>query len=120
MTISVLRTADAWWVQTPTGAAKIETAASTTGELLADRAAIDAAAHSHTTVAIDTIGMGEAAARLLVERSADVGRPRRQVVLQPKLIVRASSAATGATEIVDNVAALWPGRRDMPRDASPR
>ena len=24
MTISVLRTADAWWVQTPTGAAKIE------------------------------------------------------------------------------------------------
>jgi LacI family transcriptional regulator len=44
-----------------------------------------------TTVAIDTIGMGEAAARLLIERSADFGLPRRQVVLQPKLIVRASS-----------------------------
>ena len=44
-----------------------------------------------TTVAIDTIGMGEAAARLLIERGADPGRPRRQVVLQPKLIVRASS-----------------------------
>jgi LacI family transcriptional regulator len=44
-----------------------------------------------TTVAVDTIGMGEAAARLLIERSADPGRPRRQVVLQPKLIVRASS-----------------------------
>jgi LacI family transcriptional regulator len=44
-----------------------------------------------TTVAVDTIGMGEAAARLLIERSADFGRPRRQIVLQPRLIVRASS-----------------------------
>jgi LacI family transcriptional regulator, galactose operon repressor len=44
-----------------------------------------------TTVQVDTIGMGEAAARLLIERSADFGRPRRQVVLQPRLIVRASS-----------------------------
>ncbi|MFI5012828.1 MAG: LacI family DNA-binding transcriptional regulator [Hyphomicrobiales bacterium] len=44
-----------------------------------------------TTVAIDTIGMGEAAARLLIERSADFGLPRRQIVLQPKLVVRASS-----------------------------
>ena len=35
MTISVLRAADAWWVQTPTGAAKIDTSATTTGELLA-------------------------------------------------------------------------------------
>ncbi len=48
MSISVLRTVDAegrslWWVQTPTGAAKIDTAATTTGELLADRAAIAAA-----------------------------------------------------------------------------
>jgi 2-keto-4-pentenoate hydratase/2-oxohepta-3-ene-1,7-dioic acid hydratase in catechol pathway len=57
MTISVLRTADAWWVQTPTGAAKIETSATTTGELLADRAAIDAAAHSGTTVAVDSLGL---------------------------------------------------------------
>jgi 2-keto-4-pentenoate hydratase/2-oxohepta-3-ene-1,7-dioic acid hydratase in catechol pathway len=43
MTISVLRTADAWWVKTPTGAARIDTEAATTGALLADRAAIDAA-----------------------------------------------------------------------------
>jgi hypothetical protein len=39
MTTSVLRTADAWWVTTPTGAAKL----TTTAELLADRAAITAA-----------------------------------------------------------------------------
>ena len=43
MTVSVLRTADAWWVKTAAGAAKIDTTATTTGALLADRAAIDAA-----------------------------------------------------------------------------
>jgi 2-keto-4-pentenoate hydratase/2-oxohepta-3-ene-1,7-dioic acid hydratase in catechol pathway len=50
VTISVLRTADAWWVQTATGAAKIATSATTTGELLADRAAIEAATGSSDTV----------------------------------------------------------------------
>jgi 2-keto-4-pentenoate hydratase/2-oxohepta-3-ene-1,7-dioic acid hydratase in catechol pathway len=50
MTTSILRTADAWWVHTPTGAARITTDAGTTRELLADPAAIDAAAASHDTV----------------------------------------------------------------------
>jgi hypothetical protein len=49
MTISIPRTNDAWWVQTSAGAAKIVTGAATTGELLADRTAIDAAAHSADT-----------------------------------------------------------------------
>jgi 2-keto-4-pentenoate hydratase/2-oxohepta-3-ene-1,7-dioic acid hydratase in catechol pathway len=44
MTVSVLHTADAWWVKTPDGGAKIDTAATTTAQLLADRTAIDAAA----------------------------------------------------------------------------
>ncbi|MDO3635522.1 fumarylacetoacetate hydrolase family protein [Mycolicibacterium arseniciresistens] len=44
MTTSVLRTADAWWVKTASGAARIATTAGSTAELLADRAAIDAAA----------------------------------------------------------------------------
>jgi 2-keto-4-pentenoate hydratase/2-oxohepta-3-ene-1,7-dioic acid hydratase in catechol pathway len=44
MTVSVLHTADAWWVKTPDGATKIDTAATTTAQLLADRTAIDAAA----------------------------------------------------------------------------
>jgi 2-keto-4-pentenoate hydratase/2-oxohepta-3-ene-1,7-dioic acid hydratase in catechol pathway len=57
MTISILRTDDAWWNQTPTGAAKIVTTATTTGELLADRAAIDAAAHSGDTVPVDSLGL---------------------------------------------------------------
>ncbi|PXX12156.1 fumarylacetoacetate hydrolase family protein [Mycolicibacterium moriokaense] len=55
MTTSILRTSDAWWVQTATGAATIITNAATTRELLADREAIDAAAHSTDTVPVDTL-----------------------------------------------------------------
>jgi 2-keto-4-pentenoate hydratase/2-oxohepta-3-ene-1,7-dioic acid hydratase in catechol pathway len=43
MTTSVLRTADAWWVRTPAGAFRVDTTATTTGALLAERPAIDAA-----------------------------------------------------------------------------
>jgi 2-keto-4-pentenoate hydratase/2-oxohepta-3-ene-1,7-dioic acid hydratase in catechol pathway len=55
MTLSVLRTIDAWRVQTPAGAAKINTSATTTAELLADRSAIEAAAHSSDTVPVDSL-----------------------------------------------------------------
>jgi len=55
MTIAVLRTADAWWVQTPTGAAQITVDARTTAELLADRAAVEAATHSGDTVPVDSL-----------------------------------------------------------------
>ena len=55
MSISVLRTADAWWVNTPTGAARIETDATTTAELLADRSAIESARTSAETVAAETL-----------------------------------------------------------------
>jgi len=44
MTTSILRTADAWWVLVDGGAVQINTAATTTGELLGDRDAIAAAA----------------------------------------------------------------------------
>lgn len=50
MTTNILRTVDAWWVKTPAGAARIDTAAVTTGELLADRAAIHTAARGGETV----------------------------------------------------------------------
>jgi 2-keto-4-pentenoate hydratase/2-oxohepta-3-ene-1,7-dioic acid hydratase in catechol pathway len=36
MSITILRTADAWWVRTPSGAASIDTDATTTRELLAE------------------------------------------------------------------------------------
>jgi 2-keto-4-pentenoate hydratase/2-oxohepta-3-ene-1,7-dioic acid hydratase in catechol pathway len=57
MTVSILRTVDAWWVQTPTGAAVIDTAAETTGEVLADREAIDAAAHKAETVPVESLDL---------------------------------------------------------------
>ena len=55
MTISILRTADAWYVQNAHGATIIRTDAVTTGELLADRAAIAAAAAG--TDAVDIAGL---------------------------------------------------------------
>ena len=44
MSTNVLRTADGWWVEQDGRAARIETAATTTAALLADRPAVDAAA----------------------------------------------------------------------------
>jgi 2-keto-4-pentenoate hydratase/2-oxohepta-3-ene-1,7-dioic acid hydratase in catechol pathway len=57
VTTTILRTADAWYVQTDTGAAKIDTAATTTGELLEDRPAIDAAAARGGTVVVETLDL---------------------------------------------------------------
>ena len=55
MSIAVLRTADAWWVETPAGASRIDTSATTTAELLADRAAIESARDSTDVVAVETL-----------------------------------------------------------------
>src|ERR1700727_521436 len=55
MTRSVLRTADAWWLVTATGAVKINTDATTTADLLTDRAAIDAAASGSATVRLASL-----------------------------------------------------------------
>jgi 2-keto-4-pentenoate hydratase/2-oxohepta-3-ene-1,7-dioic acid hydratase in catechol pathway len=55
MTTSILRTADGWWVQTANVAARIAAPTATTGELLAHRTAVDAAAHNAHTVPIDSL-----------------------------------------------------------------
>lgn len=55
MSITVLRTTDAWWVGTPNGAAKIDTDAATTGELLAVPEAIEAASACAETVPVDSL-----------------------------------------------------------------
>lgn len=57
MSTSVLRTADAWWVLTPTGAARVHTSATTTAELLADRPAIAAATTSSDTLPVDDLAL---------------------------------------------------------------
>ncbi|MFQ6398724.1 fumarylacetoacetate hydrolase family protein [Nocardia sp. KC 131] len=55
MSTSILRTAEGWWVQTPAGAARIDTEAASTRELLADRSAITAAAASSEVVSVDSL-----------------------------------------------------------------
>lgn len=57
MSTSVIRTSDAWWVKNADRATKIDTTAVTTGELLADRAAIAAAATSGDSVAVDGLDL---------------------------------------------------------------
>ena len=57
MTTSVLRTADGWWVQTAAGAVKVDTRATTTAELLADRAAVEAAKASTSTVPVESLSL---------------------------------------------------------------
>lgn len=57
MTLSVLRTAESWWLQTSSGAARIATPATTTAGLLADREAVRAAAASAETVPVDSLDL---------------------------------------------------------------
>lgn len=57
MTTTVLRTADAWYVQTVRGAARIDTHATTTAELLADPEALTAATASTDTVAVESLAL---------------------------------------------------------------
>lgn len=47
-----------------------------------------------TTIAIGFVAMGDAAAKLLLDRIAEPQAPRRRVVLQPRLVVRDSSGAS--------------------------
>jgi 2-keto-4-pentenoate hydratase/2-oxohepta-3-ene-1,7-dioic acid hydratase in catechol pathway len=57
MSTSILRTTDAWWVETPAGAARIATKAKTTAELLADQTAIAAAGNSTDTAPVDSLAL---------------------------------------------------------------
>jgi 2-keto-4-pentenoate hydratase/2-oxohepta-3-ene-1,7-dioic acid hydratase in catechol pathway len=55
MSISIYRTSDAWWAGTAGAVVKIDTAAITTAQLLADRAAIDLATASTETVQVSSL-----------------------------------------------------------------
>jgi 2-keto-4-pentenoate hydratase/2-oxohepta-3-ene-1,7-dioic acid hydratase in catechol pathway len=57
MTISVLRTADGWWVQNGGDAAKVNTSATTTAQLLADRDAVQAARGAAATVPVSSLDL---------------------------------------------------------------
>ena len=57
MSITILRTADAWWVRTPGGAARIDTDATTTRGLLSKRDRLESAASSKRTVDESTLDL---------------------------------------------------------------
>jgi 2-keto-4-pentenoate hydratase/2-oxohepta-3-ene-1,7-dioic acid hydratase in catechol pathway len=57
MSISVYRTSDAWWAGSADAVAKIDTTATTTAQLLADRAAIERAAASTDSVAVKSLDL---------------------------------------------------------------
>src|SRR6202171_1164859 len=57
MTTSILRTADAWWVQTASGAARIDTDATTTRELLEERSGIDGPANRADAVPVESLAL---------------------------------------------------------------
>lgn len=57
MAVSILRTPDSWWVQTTSGASRIQTDATTTAELLLNRSAIDAAAQDTATVPVESLDL---------------------------------------------------------------
>lgn len=68
MSISVLRTSDAWWVQTREGAVRVDTNATTTGELLADRVAVESARGDVVPVAsLDLISPVSAPCRVVAQ-----------------------------------------------------
>ena len=71
MTISIYHTADAWWAGSPDAVAKIDTDATTTAQLLADRPAIDRAAASTETVAGEQPRTAVAGDRAVPRRRAD-------------------------------------------------
>ena len=70
MSITILRTADAWWVASPGGAARIDTDATTTGALLADPEQIEAARGSKKTldpVTLDLVSPVTASCRVVAQ-----------------------------------------------------
>ncbi|MEV4145480.1 fumarylacetoacetate hydrolase family protein [Amycolatopsis sp. NPDC049691] len=88
MSLTVLRTADAWYLATRSGAAKIPTAAKTTAELLADRPAITAAAADTVPVAsLDLVSPVTAPCRVVAQMTnfashvTDAGMDPRTVPL---------------------------------------
>jgi 2-keto-4-pentenoate hydratase/2-oxohepta-3-ene-1,7-dioic acid hydratase in catechol pathway len=57
MSLTILRTADAWWVRTPHGAARVESDATTTHALLAEPERLHTAATSKKTVDETTLAL---------------------------------------------------------------
>lgn len=107
MTISVFRTSDAWWAGTADTVAKIDTSATTTAELLADRQKIEQAAAATETVPVSGLALlspVSAPCRVVAQMTnfashvKDVGGDPKKVPLT--FFRKASGSITGP---VDNI-----------------
>ena len=107
MTISIYRTADAWWAGNSDAVARIDTDAATTAQLLADRPAIDRAAASTETVPVEQPRAAVTGNRAVPRRRADdqLRIPRRGHRRGPKKVPltffrKASGSITGPADDV--------------------
>jgi len=105
MSINVLRTADAWWVVRDGFAARVETGATTTAELLADRKAVDRAVESGDfgtdAASLDALAPVTAPCRVVAQlvnyRSHAKESGFDPAKLQPTFFRKASGSITGPT-----------------------
>lgn len=105
MSINVLRTADAWWVVRDGFAARVETGATTTAELLADRKAVDQAVESGDfgtdAASLDALAPVTAPCRVVAQlvnyRSHAKESGFDPAKLQPTFFRKASGSITGPT-----------------------
>ena len=105
MSISIYRTSDAWWAGTAEAVAKVDTVATTTAQLLADRAAIERAGASTETVAptsLDLLSPVTAPCRVVAQMTnfashvEDVGGNPEKVPLT--FFRKASGSITGPVD----------------------
>jgi 2-keto-4-pentenoate hydratase/2-oxohepta-3-ene-1,7-dioic acid hydratase in catechol pathway len=78
MSTTLLRTADGWWVRTTGGAARIESDASTTAELLADRKKVAASGRKETvaTATLDLVSPVTSPCRVVAQMTNFVSHVR--------------------------------------------
>src|SRR5215469_120939 len=108
MTASLARTGDGWWLVTSAGLVRLDTEAATTGALLADRPALDAAIHAARSAApgmaipaqsLDLLSPVTAPARLVAQavnyRSHAVESGLNPDHLPPIFFRKASHSLTG-------------------------
>ena len=91
MSTTILRTADAWWLGTPRGAARIDSDATTTGELLAEPQKIEAARASKQTVdpaSLDLVSPVTAPCRVVAQMTNPKMREARRPAAPARAIRR--------------------------------
>jgi 2-keto-4-pentenoate hydratase/2-oxohepta-3-ene-1,7-dioic acid hydratase in catechol pathway len=105
MTLAILRTADAWWVATAAGAVKVDSDATTTAALLADRAAVEVAAAGSAAVPVDSLALLSplTAPCRVVAQMTNYASHVKDAGMDPKSVPltffrKASGSITGPTE----------------------